>query len=97
MTKKKPIFNPNVELTKSTEISEEEKSFLKGADNATKVSQKKKGKKNKPHSISMSDDFYNTLKRFSEKYPEEGGISALVVRACTKYMKREDPDFKIVN
>lgn len=95
--KKPPIFNPNADTTKSTKISAEEEKFLKGNTTVVPKVEKKKGKKNKPHTFSMSDDFYETIGRFVAKHPHEGSLSAMLVRAATKYMKNEDPDFEIIN
>ena len=47
----------------------------------------KKVKKAKPRTLSMSDDFFDSLTDFVDKFPEEGSRSALIVRVVSDYMK----------
>jgi len=93
MAKKKPILNPKRPTAKQPVISEEEKSFINGEElieTETKVVVKKQ--KNKGYPISMSPDFYEAVKQFSEDFPEQGTISSIFVRGASMLMKEIKKD-----
>lgn len=89
MAKKKPILNPKRPAEKRVGISEEEKKFITGEE-LVKEEKKPvvKKQKNRGYPISMSPDFYEAVKAFSEEYPEQGTISSIFVRGASMLMKQ---------
>ena len=87
MAKKKPILNPKRPNGKKSVLSEEEKKFITGEEVVPEKKKPVKKQKNRGYPISMSPEFYEAVKAFSEEHPEQGTISSIFVRGASMLMK----------